>query len=67
MLNLFRNLGLITGASVMGAIFAVGTGAVDMALAVPEATAIEKITFAVAAMLFVVALAIAVASRAKPR
>ena len=65
MLNLSRNLGLITGASVMGAIFAAGAGAVDIAMAAPEATAIGmKITFAVAATLIVVALAIAVGSRA---
>ena len=65
MLNLSRNLGLITGASAMGAIFATGAGAVDIAMAAPEATAIGmKITFAVAATLIVVALAIAVGSRA---
>jgi MFS family permease len=65
MLNLSRNLGLITGASVMGAIFAAGTGTDDIATAAPEATAIGMgITFAVAAALIVVALAIAAGSRA---
>ena len=61
MLNLSRNLGLITGASAMGAIFATGAGEVDIAMAAPEATAIGmKITFAVAATLVAVALAMIV-------
>ncbi|WP_063580281.1 MFS transporter [Achromobacter ruhlandii] len=33
MLNLSRNLGLVTGASVMGAVFALGAGAADLAAA----------------------------------
>jgi EmrB/QacA subfamily drug resistance transporter len=49
LLNLSRNLGLITGASVMGAVFA---------------HAGMRVTFLVAALLIVVALAIAVRSRA---
>ncbi len=61
MLNLSRNLGLITGASVMGAVFALASAAIDVATARPEAVATGmRITFAVAAMLIVVALAIAV-------
>jgi predicted MFS family arabinose efflux permease len=65
MLNLSRNLGLITGASVMGAVFALASGAVDITTARPEAVASGmRITFAVAAILIVVALAIAVGSRA---
>ncbi|CAM3462511.1 MFS transporter [Polaromonas hydrogenivorans] len=66
MLSLSRNLGLITGASVMGAVFALASKAADITTARPEAVAAGmRITFAVAAMLIVVALAIAVASRAR--
>jgi EmrB/QacA subfamily drug resistance transporter len=65
MLNLARNLGLITGASVMGAVFALASATIDITTARPEAVATGmRITFAVAAMLIVVALAIAVGSRA---
>ncbi|EJC66463.1 arabinose efflux permease family protein [Rhizobium leguminosarum bv. viciae WSM1455] len=60
MLNLSRNLGLITGASVMGAIFALASGTADVATAHPEAVASGmRITFAVAGTLIIVALAIA--------
>jgi len=60
MLNLSRNLGLVTGASVMGAVFALASGAGDIAVAPPEAVATGmQITFAVAAMMMVVATAIA--------
>ncbi len=60
MLNLSRNLGLTTGASVMGAVFALGSATTDIATASPEAVAAGmRITFAVAAGLIVVALAIA--------
>jgi hypothetical protein len=63
-LNLSRNLGLITGASVMGAVFAVASSTTDIATAPPQAVATGmRITFAVAAMLIVTALAIAVGSR----
>lgn len=65
MLNLSRNLGLITGSSVMGAVFALASGTIDITTARPEAVATGlRITFAVAATLIVVALAIAVGSRA---
>jgi EmrB/QacA subfamily drug resistance transporter len=65
MLNLSRNLGLITGASVMGAVFALASATIDITTARPEAVATGmRITFAVAAVLIVVALAIAVGSRA---
>jgi len=65
MLNLSRNLGLITGASVMGAVFALATAATDIGTAGPEAVAAGmRITFAVAGVLIVVALALAVGSRA---
>lgn len=65
MLNLSRNLGLITGASAMGAVFAFGVGAVDLAAAPADAVALGmRITFGAAAALLVVALVLAVASRA---
>ena len=65
MLNLSRNLGLITGASVLGAVFALASAAADMATARPEAVANGlRITFAVALVLIVVALATALGSRA---
>jgi EmrB/QacA subfamily drug resistance transporter len=65
MLNLSRNLGLITGASVMGAVFALASATIDITTASPEAVATGmRITFAVAAILIVVALALAVGSRA---
>lgn len=64
MLNLSRNLGLITGASVMGAVFAFGSGASDITAAHPGNLAIGmRITFAVAAALIVVALIIAAGAR----
>jgi MFS family permease len=63
MLNLSRNLGLITGASVMGAVFAFASATTDITTARPEAVATGmRITFAVAAILIVVALAIAAAT-----
>jgi EmrB/QacA subfamily drug resistance transporter len=65
LLNLSRNLGLITGASVMGAVFAFASEAIDIATAQPDAAATGmRITFAVAAIVIVVALAIAVGGRA---
>ncbi|HTO85464.1 MAG TPA: MFS transporter [Methylomirabilota bacterium] len=65
MLNLSRNLGLITGASVMGAVFAFGSAAVDIAAAHPEAVAAGmRLTFTLAAMLIVIALVIAAVVRA---
>jgi EmrB/QacA subfamily drug resistance transporter len=68
MLSLSRNLGLITGASVMGAVFALASGTVDITTARPEAVATGmQITYAAAAMLMVLALAIAVSSRAQAR
>jgi EmrB/QacA subfamily drug resistance transporter len=65
MLNLSRNLGLITGASALGAVFALAWATTDIATARPDAVAAGmRITFAVSAALIVVALAIAVGSRA---
>jgi EmrB/QacA subfamily drug resistance transporter len=64
-LSLSRNLGLVTGASVMGAVFAIATATTNITTARPEAVATGMtVTFAVAAVLIVVALAIAVGSRA---
>ena len=68
LLNLSRNLGLITGASVMGTVFALGAATTDITTARPEAMAAGmRLTFAVAAALIVVALAIASASHARSR
>ncbi len=68
MLSLSRNLGLITGASVMGAVFALGSATIDITSARPEDVATGmRITFAVAAFLIVIALAIAVGSRTLSR
>lgn len=65
MLNLSRNLGLVTGASVMGAVFAFASATTDITTAHPEAVATGmRMTFAVAAALLVVALALVVGSRA---
>ena len=65
MLSLSRNLGLITGASAMGAVFAIASATTDITTAHPGAVATGmRTTFAVAAILIVVALAIALASRA---
>jgi MFS family permease len=61
MLSLSRNLGLITGASVMGAVFALASATSNITMARPDAIAAGmRITFAVAAILIVVALAIAI-------
>jgi hypothetical protein len=65
MLNLSRNLGLITGASALGAVFVLASGAIDITTARPEAVASGmRITFAVALTLIAAALAIALGSRA---
>ena len=68
LLGLSRNLGLITGASMMGAVFAFGSAATDMATVGPEAVATGmRVTFAVAAGLIIVALAVAVGNRFLPK
>ena len=65
MLNLSRNLGLITGASVMGAVFAFASATSDITSAPAENVATGmRITFAVAAMLILIAIAIVIAGRA---
>ena len=64
LLNLSRNLGLITGASVMGALFNYASGMTDVTTATPGAVATGmQITFAVAGMLILVALAIGLGGR----
>jgi len=56
-LGLSRNLGLVTGASAMGAVFSLASGAADVALADPAAVQRGlQITFAVAAGLILFAL-----------
>ncbi|WP_244519795.1 MULTISPECIES: MFS transporter [unclassified Ensifer] len=66
MLNLSRNLGLVTGASVMGAVFALASAASDIATAPPEAIASGmRVTFAVAAGLILLAIVVALAGRAR--
>jgi EmrB/QacA subfamily drug resistance transporter len=65
MLNLSRNLGLITGASAMGAVFVLASGAANITTVPPEAVATGmRTTFALAAALIVVALLVAIGSRA---
>ncbi|WP_374370646.1 MFS transporter [Dongia sp.] len=64
MLNLARNLGLITGASFMGAVFALASGEGDVAIADPVSVAGGmRITFLVAAGMTVAALGIALGGR----
>jgi MFS family permease len=64
LLNLSRNLGLITGASLMGAVFAMTLATVDIPDAQPEAIARGlRMTFTVALGLMGLACLIAVGSR----
>jgi MFS family permease len=66
MLNLSRNIGLVTGASAMGAVFAAASAATGIANAPPEAVAAGMhATFAVAAAL--VAIAIWIGGRVGPK
>lgn len=68
MLNLSRNLGLITGASVMGTVFALASATTGITTAKPEAVAAGmRATFTVAAALIVVALGIAFVSHTLSR
>jgi EmrB/QacA subfamily drug resistance transporter len=67
MLNLARYLGLITGASAMGAVFAFASTTPDMSHASAEALAAGmRFTFGVALLLVVSALLIALSSRPAP-
>ena len=64
LLSLSRNLGLITGASVMGTVFALAAATDDFATAGPDAVAAGmRVTFTVAAGLMVLALVVATAGR----
>ncbi|HVZ53847.1 MAG TPA: MFS transporter [Pseudolabrys sp.] len=68
LLNLSRNLGLITGSSVMGAVFALASTASDVATAAPGAiTQGMRITFGVAGALMLVALIIAITERRRSK
>jgi hypothetical protein len=68
LLSLSRNIGLITGASAMGAVFAFGSAVSDITTAHAEAVASGmRLTFTVAAALILLALAVSVASRARPK
>jgi len=65
LLNLSRNLGLVTGASAMGAVFALASATTDITTARPEAVATGmRITFAVAAIPILGALAVGSRARA---
>ncbi|WP_240929026.1 MFS transporter [Iodobacter violaceini] len=68
LLNLSRNLGLITGASLMGAVFALAAGTNALNTATTEAVAQGlKITFTLASLLIVLALAIAIKDKRSNR
>lgn len=68
MLNLSRNLGLVTGASAMGAVFAFASRAADITTASPEAVARGmQTTFAVAAALVVIALGVSAFGQARSK
>jgi EmrB/QacA subfamily drug resistance transporter len=68
MLNLSRMLGLVTGASVMGAVFAFAADATDITTPAPASIATGmRITFAVAGVLILSALAAALGTYRSPR
>ena len=63
-LSLSRNLGLVTGASLMGAVFALASGATKITAAHPDAVARGmRITFLVAVALVAVAFALSMSRR----
>lgn len=65
LLSLSRNLGLVTGASLMGAVFALASGTDDVTAASPSAVAAGmRATFGVAGALVVMALVLVVGGRA---
>jgi EmrB/QacA subfamily drug resistance transporter len=67
LLNLSRNLGLITGASAMGAVFAFASATADITKARPEAVASGmRMTFAVALTLVLICIACATCRRTAP-
>jgi hypothetical protein len=60
MLSLSRNLGLITGTALMGAVFALASATTDITIAAPQAVAGGmRITFLVATALMLTALSLA--------
>ncbi|MEV6717370.1 MFS transporter [Lentzea sp. NPDC051208] len=68
LLNLSRNLGLITGASVMGAVFAFAAGTTDVTAATPvESARATHWTFGVAATLAVLGLGVTLGARRHTR
>jgi MFS family permease len=68
MLSLSRNLGLIIGASVMGAVFAFASGVPEITAAGPEAVATGmRITFALAAILMALGLVVSLRTMAGAR
>lgn len=69
LLNLSRNLGLITGASAMGALFALGAGTADLAGAPPQALAagLRAVFLAAAALCILATAAVAAAGVTRPR
>ncbi|MNV68925.1 hypothetical protein D3C71_1618020 [compost metagenome] len=68
LLNLSRNLGFITGASLMGAVFAWAAGSGDLRIASPAALAVGmRWTYGLAAVLLLLALAVAAAGRTRSR
>ncbi len=65
LLNLSRNIGLITGASAMGAVFTLASRAVDIAKATSEDTARGMhVTFGVATLIILATLALSEGGRA---
>ncbi|MGV8932840.1 MAG: MFS transporter [Luteimonas sp.] len=68
LLSLSRNLGMITGASAMGAVFSAAAGKADVAAGDGASIAIGmNVTFAAAALLAVIALALAIAVAKRSR
>jgi MFS family permease len=68
LLNLSRNLGLVTGASVMSAIFAYASGVPDVATARPDVVVFGlQVTFLVATGLVIVAMVMGAEVSSEPR
>ncbi|HJW43634.1 MAG TPA: MFS transporter [Geothrix sp.] len=66
LLSLSRNLGLITGASLMGAIFALASGATNVATASASAVSVGmRSTFAAATLLLAAALVVSTRARSR--
>jgi EmrB/QacA subfamily drug resistance transporter len=65
LLNLSRNVGLITGASVMGAVYAFGSAAESVEATAGSATSGLRLAFAIATALVVFALVLALAIQSR--